>query len=384
MNYYFLKDTEKVGPLSLEELKEAGLENDTLIWYEGIEDWTKLIDIPKLRKEILGVEEVPPPLPKEVVKQAEVKAAEEVKKTKRSRRPLFVALSVVLIFLLIPSVAIIQSYYTITRKIDNTFGNKNRIIVGMMGSTKGNIYPLKKPSKESFSYKNDMEIYKKAKERGVQDIFTPKFEKDIKFNDLTSNGNLAIQTPDGEKCHFIIYDLMKEGNGFILTKTKSSYSPDLIPNYTASLEYKVKKYTYPSSPQFKSLAFRKTRTDVDECFKSAFQYLLTKEGSTSSDIYHKLASFTAISSGKVGAHKIRNVQRPTSPHNSWWWSKGASVYTDEYIIYYDTDSKYYEVQLKDGSSKIYLIFFVAGLLFAVPTFFILRWRLNRKLNNTSK
>lgn len=381
MNYYFLKDTEKVGPLSLEELKEAGLEKDTLIWYEGIEDWTKLIDIPKLRKEILGVEEVPPPLPEEVVKQAEVKAAEEVKKekkkTKRSRRPLRVAVSIVLIFLLIPSIAIVHSYYTITNEIDNIFGDKNHIIVGMMGSTEGSIYPLEKPSKASPLYEAEVEVYKKAKERGVQDFFEPKFDNNIELYDLTPEGYLAINTPDGENTHFIIYELKKEGDGFILTQIKSISNLETHPLYSASLEYKVKKYSYPSSPHFKSSAFRKTRMDVRKCFKSAFQYLLTEEGSTSVDLYHRLASFTFLRSS-IGAHGIKNVKRPTSPYYSW--SSKGSVYNDEYIIYYDRTSYYYEVKLRkpDAVKGVFLIFFIGGLFFAIPTFFILRWRQNRK------
>lgn len=41
MNYYFAKNEEKIGPLSLDELKKVYLKKDTLFWHEGLDDWFK-------------------------------------------------------------------------------------------------------------------------------------------------------------------------------------------------------------------------------------------------------------------------------------------------------------------------------------------------------
>ena len=42
MKKYFYSDgNEKHGPLSLDELKQEKITNDTLIWFEGLDDWTK-------------------------------------------------------------------------------------------------------------------------------------------------------------------------------------------------------------------------------------------------------------------------------------------------------------------------------------------------------
>jgi surface protein len=48
MKYFYLKNDEKIGPVSFEELSGADINKDTLIWYEGIEDWTPMSKIEEL------------------------------------------------------------------------------------------------------------------------------------------------------------------------------------------------------------------------------------------------------------------------------------------------------------------------------------------------
>lgn len=60
MKKYFYSDgKEKHGPLSLEELKQEEIANDTLIWFEGLDDWTRAQDIDEM-KPILELK--PPPI----------------------------------------------------------------------------------------------------------------------------------------------------------------------------------------------------------------------------------------------------------------------------------------------------------------------------------
>jgi len=60
MKHYFYSSGEnQKGPLTFEQLKKENIDKDTLIWFEGIEDWTKA-------KYILELEEIlqlsPPPI----------------------------------------------------------------------------------------------------------------------------------------------------------------------------------------------------------------------------------------------------------------------------------------------------------------------------------
>jgi hypothetical protein len=36
-NYYYAKNGERLGPFTLEEMQKKDLDNDTLVWYEGLE-----------------------------------------------------------------------------------------------------------------------------------------------------------------------------------------------------------------------------------------------------------------------------------------------------------------------------------------------------------
>jgi len=61
MRYYFYSDgTGQRGPFSFNQLKDENIKKETLVWYEGLEDW-------KPAKEIEEIEEIfqlsPPPIP---------------------------------------------------------------------------------------------------------------------------------------------------------------------------------------------------------------------------------------------------------------------------------------------------------------------------------
>lgn len=57
--YFYSHDNKKNGPYSFEELKHEGIRDDSLIWFEGLDDWTKAKYILEL-KEVLELS--PPPV----------------------------------------------------------------------------------------------------------------------------------------------------------------------------------------------------------------------------------------------------------------------------------------------------------------------------------
>ena len=63
MRKYFLYDGQaRKGPFDLEELNTQSLRKETLIWYEGLKDWTKMIDLEDFKD--FFAQPIPPPLPK--------------------------------------------------------------------------------------------------------------------------------------------------------------------------------------------------------------------------------------------------------------------------------------------------------------------------------
>lgn len=60
MKYFYINKKEKIGPLSLDELREAFLERSTLVWREGLDNWKKAEEFEELN-EIFN--SVPPVVP---------------------------------------------------------------------------------------------------------------------------------------------------------------------------------------------------------------------------------------------------------------------------------------------------------------------------------
>lgn len=60
MKKYFLQDgSSTIGPFDLEDLKEKKITRDTLVWFEGMEDWKKAIEVNELGGILTAV---PPPI----------------------------------------------------------------------------------------------------------------------------------------------------------------------------------------------------------------------------------------------------------------------------------------------------------------------------------
>jgi len=56
-NYFYSNNNQQNGPYSFEELKNENIKQETLIWYEGLNDWTKASDL----NEMIPILELIPP-----------------------------------------------------------------------------------------------------------------------------------------------------------------------------------------------------------------------------------------------------------------------------------------------------------------------------------
>ena len=63
--YFYLENKEQLGPFTIEELKQKGIRQDTLVWYKGMVEWKRADKFPEL-KDILKEVDAPPPTPPEV------------------------------------------------------------------------------------------------------------------------------------------------------------------------------------------------------------------------------------------------------------------------------------------------------------------------------
>ena len=90
MKYFIVENNKQSGPFSIYELKDKGITSETLVWAEGMIDWTPAWKVDELRAFLFNTKDAstPPPLPEDmeqpVAAQAEPAAAIEKKKPQGS------------------------------------------------------------------------------------------------------------------------------------------------------------------------------------------------------------------------------------------------------------------------------------------------------------
>jgi hypothetical protein len=109
MKYFIVENNKQSGPFSIYELKDKGITSETLVWAEGMTDWTPAWKVDELRAFLFNTKDAstPPPLPEDteqpVAAQAEPAAAIEKKKPQGSSclKRLFVGFLFLLAVLLV-------------------------------------------------------------------------------------------------------------------------------------------------------------------------------------------------------------------------------------------------------------------------------------------
>lgn len=48
MNYWIILDRRKVGPMTIDQLRDHGVRPETLVWHEGLPTWTPASQLPEL------------------------------------------------------------------------------------------------------------------------------------------------------------------------------------------------------------------------------------------------------------------------------------------------------------------------------------------------
>lgn len=61
MKYFIIENEQQTGPFTLEELQQKGIKSDTLVWAEGMADWTPAWQVEELKALLFGPGQVQPP-----------------------------------------------------------------------------------------------------------------------------------------------------------------------------------------------------------------------------------------------------------------------------------------------------------------------------------
>lgn len=107
MKYFIVENNKQSGPFSIYELKDKGITSETLVWAEGMTDWTPAWKVDELRAFLFNTKDAstPPPLPEDMEQpaaaQAEPAAAFEKKKGSSCLKRMFVGFLFLLAVLLV-------------------------------------------------------------------------------------------------------------------------------------------------------------------------------------------------------------------------------------------------------------------------------------------
>ncbi len=108
MKYFIIENNQQAGPFSIYELKDKGLASDTLVWAEGMKDWTPAWQVDELKNSLYDTTggSTPPPVPPTTAQPAADNAPqddreEEQEPARRHTRLIIGALAAVLLLALI-------------------------------------------------------------------------------------------------------------------------------------------------------------------------------------------------------------------------------------------------------------------------------------------
>ncbi|MCX6231130.1 MAG: DUF4339 domain-containing protein [Bacteroidetes bacterium] len=339
MNYYYLKGIEKIGPLTIDELKQSSLSDDTLIWYENLKEWTKLSNLPELKNEILGgAVAFPPPIPQEIVK----KENEIQNDIKTKSNTILIIILVIISFIIIglslyfaytsANKQIEKDYTLIERMVNNIFQDKSAVCDGVFYNISGNkkkvtFNKIKIDGKECIT---NSELFK----YGADQV-----SKIVEEFIITDGG-------------FIVYKITKEDKGFVI---KKSVAGNMI--------YKVGEYE-----NFNGYRMPSYRPSISSCYSKAYSYLTEKQkdGSYIPNIYNQIQNFDRI---KSEFYLISNETNPRMGGSHWWQENDGFIY-EQFAVYFKNDFWYYEIKPNDIEiskkySNIVAYGFIIGLSIVV-------------------
>ncbi len=111
MKKYYLHDgKENIGPFDLDELKSKGIKKDTIVWCEGMQDWTSAGVIDELKNIVLVT---PPP----ITKKAEINLPPVLKPKTNWFRWFGKMLLITLLFVV--AIGLISSYFESKNDVPN-------------------------------------------------------------------------------------------------------------------------------------------------------------------------------------------------------------------------------------------------------------------------
>lgn len=101
--YYYSDGQQQFGPFSKKELKSNNITKETLVWYDGLKDWTKASEVEELA-DLFSSNATPPPLPKQKTTTPPPIPKQGNEKTIRKPKRLAIVISVIIVLIALAGV----------------------------------------------------------------------------------------------------------------------------------------------------------------------------------------------------------------------------------------------------------------------------------------
>lgn len=349
MLYYYLDGLDKKGPYTIDELKARDVSPDTLVFADGMTNWTAIKNISDLSDKIFPIK-IEEPISENTLTEdtndnfiTSNTSSDNIGKQKKIIIP-------AILFLILGIFAAITTSYFIAK-----------------GQRENDLQIINKKIDEVFQGKDEVCDHKKT---GVQG--------ELKKADwLTPSDNEGKELVEYYECSsggFTVLTLSKKLNGFDLVESYSKNMGYKIPasRWTAGKDYGYGIYT----PGYSTPTYRQT---IQVAYSEAMEYLSSEKENKcySAGSYDRIQTFDEI---KTDFYYIDNIAptKYSSASNSFksWSSSGdAMVFNNQWVVWYAYNGKHYEIiEFKNIFTKKLLIFSGIGSLLALLLYLLIRYR----------
>jgi len=107
MKYFIIENNQQTGPFSIYELKDKGITSDSLVWAEGMKEWTPAWQVEELKNFLYNTTSsstpppVPPVTPQPNAEEAQLRPSEQGSQPQKNHKTGIIIGAIVLLFLLI-------------------------------------------------------------------------------------------------------------------------------------------------------------------------------------------------------------------------------------------------------------------------------------------
>jgi hypothetical protein len=218
--FYLHNGAEQQGPFDIEELKTMNITKDTLVWHEGISDWTEAEKITDL-KELLKTtppplkkikQTLPPPIVKSPVHE-QIIADEDVKKKNSVNKNVLIVTSIIVVviigfFVMNQAQRVSQSQNQEDNKLRIKNNIRSYVTVSRSGFTYSNLGGISNLSiivSNSCGYMLDNVRVKVSYIKADGEVWK---NEDVDFTYLSPYTQQTLKAPDSERGTTVQYEIL--------------------------------------------------------------------------------------------------------------------------------------------------------------------------------